>query len=639
MGPLLVGTAGHVDHGKSSLVECLTGIDTDKLPEEKKRGISIELGFAHMKLPSGRTCAFIDVPGHEKFIKTMVAGSHSLDAALLVISSVEGIRLQTREHLQVLSYLRIPQLIVVLSKCDLVSSDLIEQRKKEITSAFICHPEATAEGSIFPNSNILLLPCIIPFSSKTLLGKERLIQKLDSIESHILNQNAPFRLYVDRIFTLKGFGTVAAGTILEGIIQEGDCVFIQGRRKCRVRKLHSHGNEIQKAKAGQRVALNLSNVSCLDILRGYLLTKSEESFCDEYDVAVEFCRNDAKGMSQSFQLHVHSSRTIAKTTHIGSGYARIKLTEPLYLKPGDRFVLRSFKVDENYGSVCGGGIILHYSFLRRPHPEFLLLHDQYLVNKNEKNYYEFLYYYLDKINPMGVPVLEFNKMFHIDKVCRSKPFWKERGIDIFFSDTYFILKKHFEILRGNIILNLKDYFRNNPFKEGAFVYEVVKKNKISKECLDFIVDNSVEFQIKDDLLYFKNKESTPMEQCEKIEDILREARFTPPTIKEISMILNLTEKETLDILNGLVHSHKIKRIKYDFYIHADIFKALEEKIKLRFKELAQLDMSDFKQLTGASRKFTIPLVEYCDQIMLTLRRGDKRILNHKSTQITSLTIP
>ena len=624
MNSLLVGTAGHIDHGKTSLIKCLTGIDTDRLPEEKKRGISIELGFAWIKLPSGKLCSFIDVPGHEKFIKTMVAGSHSLDAALLVIAADEGIKAQTQEHLQVLKYMGISSIIVVLSKCDLVTAEFVEQRRKEITSSLQSIQETVA---------------IYPFSSETLEGRNHILNALESIPPKVHHDEAPFRLYVDRVFSLKGLGTVAAGTILEGTLEENDIVFIQGMKKSRIKKLHSHGKEIQKISAGERVALNLSDISVREIDRGDLITKDKVELHRIYEVQYRFHSDvlkhdsqDLKSQYRAFQFHIHSSKTIvhfsAPHSLTGSFFARFQLFDSLYLKPGDRFVLRRFGVDEKYGSVVGGGIILHQAFLKRVEPLFLFLHHTYLESGNINDFCEFIHYYLDKINPQGMTLEGLYKIFYINIKMTSNI--KEQSLrkDILFSNNYIILKKHFEIYCSRIISYLTVFLKENSFKQGCTCFEVMSGLNIRRELLDFIIQNREELQIKEDIVSFNNKEHYQNEPIfEKIENILKCARFRPPSLKEISETMSITEKETIDILNGLVSSHKIKRIKYGFYIHSDIFNDFEEKIKDQFVKIDQLDINDFKNLTGASRKFTIPLIEYCDQIMLTLRRGDKRKLN------------
>jgi selenocysteine-specific elongation factor len=359
MKSVIVGTAGHIDHGKSALVKALTGTDPDRLEEEKRRGITIDIGFAHLELPAPGSgslqLGFIDVPGHERFVRNMLAGAGGIDLVLLIIAADESIKPQTREHFDVCRLLSVRRGITVITKSDLVDSDTLDVVRLEV--------EEFLRGSFLDPDHAP----IIPVSSKSGAGLEELKQTLARIAAEVPAKNsaAIARLPIDRVFTMKGFGTVVTGTLVAGTISKEDEleVFPSGR-KVRVRGVQVHGKAAERAFAGQRTALNLANVTTENLSRGMTLasTNALQSF-NRADVSLSLLPS-AKPLKDRSRVHLHAytAETIAEVVLLGdkrlapgqSSFAQLKLAEPMLLLPGDRFILRQFSPVVT----IGGGVVL-----------------------------------------------------------------------------------------------------------------------------------------------------------------------------------------------------------------------------------------------------------------------------------------
>ena len=353
MNHSIIGTAGHVDHGKTMLVKALTGTDTDRLAEEKRRGITIELGFAYLALPDGSKAGVIDVPGHEKFIRTMLAGAGSVDVALLVVAADEGFMPQTREHLAILSLLGIKRGVVALTKIDLTEPEWTEMVALDI--------EEELRGTFLEDAGV------VPVSAATGEGIETLREAMFALlrDAEPKDPNVPFRLPVDRIFSVDGFGTVVTGTLIEGRLAEGDeiAVFPSGVRT-RARNIQVHGQDVEEAFAGQRAAVNLAGLKRADIQKGDVLAAPGSMTTSRLlDVRLDALRAGREILHNS-RLHLHhcAGETLCRVVLLDrerlapgeSGYAQLRLAEPLAAKPGDRFVVRFFSPVET----VGGGLVL-----------------------------------------------------------------------------------------------------------------------------------------------------------------------------------------------------------------------------------------------------------------------------------------
>ena len=355
MKNIIIGTAGHVDHGKTALIKALTGIETDRIKEEKKRGITIELGFAYLDLPDGEKAGIIDVPGHEKFVKNMLAGAGGIDLALLVIAADEGFMPQTREHLGILSLLNIPEGIIVITKKDMVDEDWLEIVCDDIRNE--------VKGTFLENAQM------IPVSSYTGEGIEELKQAIFQLidqKTQIKNLDVPFRIPIDRIFSVEGFGTVITGTLIEGKMKIGDPVTIYPSRiESRIRNLQVHSHDVEEAYAGQRVAVNLAGLKKSDLNKGDVVAVPDSMHTTMMiDIKLTILKDCEREILNATRLHLyHGARDVLckvvllDRDSISAGescYAQLRLEEEIAVKTGDRFVLRFYSPLET----IGGGVIL-----------------------------------------------------------------------------------------------------------------------------------------------------------------------------------------------------------------------------------------------------------------------------------------
>ncbi|HEU5055507.1 MAG TPA: selenocysteine-specific translation elongation factor, partial [Kofleriaceae bacterium] len=366
--PIVIGTAGHIDHGKTALVRALTGIDTDRLKEEKERGITIELGFAHLDL-GDRRFGVVDVPGHERFIKSMVAGAGGLDLVCLVIAADEGIMPQTREHLDICQLLGVKRGVVALSKCDLVDADWLALVQEEVRD--------TLRGSFLDGAAIL------PVSAKTGAGLDDLRAELVRLCGEIPARSAEgtFRLPLDRVFTIHGFGTVVTGTILGGTIRVGDPVIVHPRGlEAKVRGVEVHGAAEGSARAGMRCALNLSGIGKQDLARGDVIAAPGAVAPSHLiDARFRYLKTSRGPLGRRTRVLVHHTTAQVQATLVlidrdqlapgeeGLVQLHLDLAEPLAALPGDHFIARGFVLQEHYGTTLGGGEVIrvHAPKLRR----------------------------------------------------------------------------------------------------------------------------------------------------------------------------------------------------------------------------------------------------------------------------------
>ncbi|MFA5112621.1 MAG: selenocysteine-specific translation elongation factor, partial [Desulfobaccales bacterium] len=367
--PIILGTAGHIDHGKSALIKALTGTDPDRLKEEKLRGITIELGFAELQLPGGQHLGIVDVPGHERFVRHMVAGATGMDLVALVIAADEGVMPQTREHLEICQLLKVKQGLVVLTKVDLVEDDWLELVEEEVREAL--------KGTFLEGAPIL------PFSAVTGFGKDELLKALGELADQVPPKpvSGIFRLPIDRVFTIKGFGTVVTGTAISGSLKVADAVTIYPPGfKAKVRGLQVHGQSVERALAGNRTAINLQGLEKEELDRGMVVAPTGAMVASRrLDAFLEILSSAPRPLKhrQAVRLHTGTSERVAMPLILdaddmppgASGYVQFFLREPLALKPGDRLVIRSFSPAFTWG----GGQVLHVNPTRhkRHNPEVL----------------------------------------------------------------------------------------------------------------------------------------------------------------------------------------------------------------------------------------------------------------------------
>ncbi len=630
---VIVGTAGHIDHGKSALVRALTGVDPDRLKEEKERGITIELGFAHLDLPSGTLAGIVDVPGHEKFVRTMVAGAAGIDLVMLVIAADEGIMPQTREHLDICRLLSVPAGIVVLNKCDKVSPDWIALVEEDVRA--------------FVRGTFLADAPVVPVSAVTGEGLPRLVAELDRLAAGIRGKDPAlfFRLPVDRSFTMKGFGTVVTGTIVGGTVAAGEEVqALPGGPAARVRGLQVHGGPVESASAGTRAAVNLQGVEKESVPRGSVLchpgtfvpTRAVDVFLEYLALAPRPLRNRAQA---SFHAGTHSCRAriaLYGTDRLppgGSGYARIVLDEPTVLGGGDRFILRGFSPLENFGYTIGGGQVLNpyppprrgrglpapgsLARLRAPEAATRILaaaEDAGARGLGEKEAAV-----IAGVGPAAARA-------EIDRLASAGDLRCAPGGAVAWHADAVAAAGRAAVER---LLALHVRFRDRP----GFPADEIAALLPGAPAPDLVVlalAGAPEAARSADLYFIPAKRprsvelSSPLARA--IAEKVRGAGLSGLTRSEIADAVRAAADREFDkTLDGLVKSGAVLRLK-ELHFDAGAVGALREKLVAYLGERGEITVPGFKELTGLSRKYVIPLLEYFDLSKVTLRVGEKRVL-------------
>ncbi len=629
MGYFVIGTAGHIDHGKTSLVKALTGIDTDRLKEEKVRGITIETGYAYFKIPEKNiTVGIVDVPGHEKFIKNMVSGIYGIDVLMLIIAADESIMPQTIEHMEICKLLGIKKGFIVITKIDLVDEEILEIIKDDIKN-FV-------KNTFLENSPVFYV------SSLTGKGIEELKNYIIQLASKISSEkpiSSIFRLPVDRVFSLKGFGTVVTGTTLSGKIKIGDNVIIYPENlKSRVRNIQVHNTPVNEAIAGQRTAINLQGIEKEDIHRGSIL--AEPGYFQLNNVIyteLYYLESNKKPLKnrRNVKFHIGTEAIPAEINIINKKeiipgekvFSIFKLKKPTIALNGDKFIVRSFD-DKN---TLGGGKVLYSSDKKLKIND--LLSD--LCSEKPENIIETLI----KINKMEITSLkkilsEYNSQR--EKIERAlKNLISNKSI-IEIEDNLFIHSNNFKVLKENFLKNLKEFHQKNPELSGIPKEELRTKiysHIIDSKLFNYLVNtliNENKIELEGDNIKLKNfsvKLSSEQKNIlEKILSLIENGGVKPPVVKEISNILNISEKELSIFLNILSKNNKIIKISPEIYFSSKVYTKIKENLIKFLKDKGQISIKEFKEMTKTSRKYIIPLLEHFDSVKLTIRKGDCRVL-------------
>jgi selenocysteine-specific elongation factor len=633
MKQIILGTAGHIDHGKTALVRALTGIDTDRLKEEKERGITIELGFAYLDLPSGNRIGIVDVPGHERFVKHMVAGAGGIDIVALVIAADEGVMPQTREHLDICTLLGIQRGLVVLTKIDLVDQELRELAIEDIKT--------------FTTETFLEQAPIIPVSAVTGEGIGDLIQALERLVKEVEERASDglFRLPIDRVFIMKGFGTVLTGTLLSGRVKTGEAVEILPTGiLAKVRGLQVHNEKVERAVAGQRTAINLQGVEKSSIERGEVLVHpGTVEPTTLLDVEVIHLSHAPRPLRHGVMLRFHTGTSLqmAKIFLLGinelkpgeRGYVHIRLTDPVVALPNDRFVLRG----SSRIQTIGGGIILDAHPQR--HKRFKGDAATQLKQLKSGDPLFILGFHIRKGGNKGVELRKLAGYTNIppatlsatlDELLSRKKIIKfdreiERAID----------GELYQHLKDKMVVVLEKYHAENPLKPGMSKEELKSKlppevdAKLFTALLSDLMGSKAIVQEKDKVRlagHHISLEGSQQALEGKIEGIMRRSGLTPPSVKELGEQLGASPQEVQDILSLLVNTGTVIRLKEGVYFHQEPLHALRGELIAFLKERKRISTQDFKALVNVSRKYAIPLAEYFDAVKVTVRVGDDRIL-------------
>jgi selenocysteine-specific elongation factor len=631
MKSVIVGTAGHIDHGKTALVKALTGIDADRLDEEKRRGITIDIGFAHLELPApnGDTLrlGFVDVPGHERFVRNMLAGVGGIDLVLLVIAADEGIKPQTREHFDICRLLAVRRGITVLTKSDAVDPETLEVARLEVADYL--------RGSF-------LDPAVAPMvavSSLTGAGLEQLRTALAKVASDVSARDATalVRLPIDRVFTMKGFGTVVTGTLVSGAIQKEDEleVFPAGRR-VRVRGVQVHGAAAEQAVAGQRTALNLAGISTEDLARGMMLAPAETfSSTSRVDALVSLL-STAKPLKDGARVHfhAHTMETIAEARLYGAkqlqpgeeAYTQLRLAEPALLLPGDRFILRQFSPVVT----IGGGVVLENA-----PPAKIASREQYagflrVLSGDDRGAR-----LLARVTGRGMRGLTIP-----EAIARTG--WKRTEIaalagklaDILQVGDVLLHRSAADLLRQNLVSSLDRFHRRNPLVPGIGKEELRGQLEgalpsVFEQFFDEAI-RTKKLELAGELVRLPGRgvvmKDEEAEAKKIIEQAFAAAALQVPSLWEVLAGLKIDKARAQKIVTLLLRDKVLIKISEELVFHHSALTELRQKLAALKSATPKIDVARFKNVAGVSRKYAIPLLEYLDRERVTRRVGDERVI-------------
>ncbi|MDO9515315.1 MAG: selenocysteine-specific translation elongation factor [Syntrophales bacterium] len=636
MKHIILGTAGHVDHGKTSLIKALTNVDTDRLKEEKERGITIELGFAPLVLPDGQKIGIVDVPGHEKFVKNMVAGAAGIDLVALVIAADEGVMPQTREHFEICELLGIKRGIVALTKIDMVDEEWLALVQEDVRNFL--------EGTFLEGSPI------VPLSSVTGAGLPEFLQALSEIISTLdeRTDSGLFRLPVDRVFTMKGFGTVVTGTLASGKIRVGDTVEIMpSGGQAKIRGIQVHNETAEEAQAGQRTAINLQGTDRTTIERGYVLTRpSTFEASDRLDIHMKYLASAGKKLKNRalVRFHTGTSETISRIIlpdrdELEPGeetYAQVIPATPVVAMSGDRFVIRSYSPITTVG---GGEITDPLAKKRRKHstPGEVEKLDQ--GTGEEKTEIILERAGLDGIPGLSLAIRTGLSPGEQEKIL-EKMLSEKRVLLIDRDERRVISSRAYGDFQDRVISEISAYHKKYPLKEG------ISREELRITLGDFIDPKLFSKAIKDlgdDKKIVAAKETVRIEGHavklkedeaqlrEEITGIYKNAALTPPLTKELMEKFSKNRKAAVDILNVMLSENVLVKLNEDMYFHREALDQLKEDYRALLIKDGKASPATFKELTGLSRKFIIPLMEYFDKTKLTIRVEDHRMLRERTT--------
>jgi len=633
MKRVILGTAGHIDHGKTELVRALTGMETDRLKEEKQRGISIELGFAFLDLGQDIRMGIVDVPGHEKFVRQMVAGSGGIDIAALVVALDEGVMPQTVEHLDILNLLGIRQGLVVLTKLDLVDEELALLAEEDVREAV--------------NGTFLEEAPMIRVSSKTSEGIDRLREVLSQLAAKVTERpvHGLLRLPVDRIFTMKGHGTVVTGTLISGTVSTGDEVEIlpSGLRSS-VRALESHNRPEQKAFPGERVAINLRGVEQNQILRGEVLAHPGE-FRPSYIVDVNLqalarspmtLKNRKKVRLHHYTTEVEALLVLPDMEALEPGketLAQLRASSPIVPATGDRFVIRALSPS----ITLGGGVIMN--------PRGAKLKHRTVKTFMEIEHADDAGVVASLIRSAGLPGVARSELLGLsgrsakrrDKVLESL---RNSHTVIRFdpSENRMVHEDFFDMVNRKIVERLAAFHVEQPLREGMSKQELRSSvpggDKLFKAVMESLVGKGTLVDQGDTVRESSHKVRLKDEEKgakDRILKIIVDGKNQPPVLKEILAEIGSDNKQVRNLLNILEKEGKVIRVKEDIYFSAGFINQTKAKMEEFIKREGGLTPSQFHEITGSSRKYNIPLLEYFDRQRFTMRIGDQRVLRGSGT--------
>lgn len=626
---VIIGTAGHVDHGKSTLITVLTGTNPDRLKEEQERGMTIDLGFAALTLPNGQTVGIVDVPGHERFLKNMLAGAGGVDVVLLVIAADEGIMPQTREHLDILRLLDVKAGVVALTKCDLVDAEWLQLVTEEVRAFLQETPLADAP--------------IVAVSAVTRQGLADLLRALQEAVERVPPRavNTPFRLPIDRVFTLAGVGTVVTGTLVSGQVRVGDPLeVLPPGLVSRARQIQVHGRKVENAVAGSRVAINLPGVEKEQLERGMVcVPPGIFQPTQAFDAQLQLLPNAPKGLAHRarVRLYLGTAEVIGRISLLDTerlepgqqGFVQLRLEKPLVAARGDRFVVRTYSPM----LTVGGGIVLepHAPRHRRFH-SVVIAHLQSLLRGDPA---ERVLAILAQ-SPTGVEEAELARRAEMEAqtVTELLKGLQAQQQAILVGGVWFA-RRVWDSLRQQVEQRLQQYHERYPLRAGMPREEL--RSTLGGQLPARLFDALLQQWQQEGLLALHGTQvrlsrftirlnERQQRLAERVERVIREAGATPPPVAIISQQVGAPPSAVRAMIDVLLEQGVLVRLEEELFFHRETLEELAELVRRTIREKGSLSVGEFRDLTGSSRKFVVPLLEYFDSIRLTRRVGDVRVL-------------
>jgi len=637
MRSIIIGTAGHIDHGKSALVRALTGTDPDRLPEEKKRGITIDLGFADLEIDNVRL-GFVDVPGHERFVKNMLAGAHGIDVLALAIAADEGVMPQTVEHFDICRLLGVNKGVVVITKTDLVDEEmllLVQEDARELVA-----------GSFLDGAPI------VPVSSRTGAGLERLRSTLKTIADEVPPKSSDLvtRLPIDRAFSMKGFGAVVTGTLISGEIAEGAALDLLPKGiSVRVRGAQVHGKAVEKARAGQRTAVNLAGVDVEQLERGMVLTEPKTLHPTQIiDARIDVLANASRGVRSRSRIRLHIGatevlgrvRVLDQPAEISPGHsalAQLRLEVPIVAVHNDRFIIRSYSPAET----IAGGVVLDPLASKHRGKEIEKTR-QRLNRLLSTSATEKLAAFVESSSLRGLRIEDLvaatgwkrEVVTQINSQAQKEGTIVEAGGILLFRES-------FERLSRNVLNELESYHKREPLARGM-LRETLREKVFAHSHPELFsgvlgkLESSGQVVSEKDIVRVSTHRvdlsDHDLQLREKLEQTFIDAGIESPSIDEAMTRAGVTAPMRLagrKILQLLIDDRTLVRVQNEMFVHKGVLEELKGKLlayAARNEPERLIDVAGFKDLAGVSRKYAIPLLEYFDREHITRRAGDKRLI-------------
>ncbi len=628
---IILGTAGHIDHGKSSLVKALTGTDPDRLKEEKERGITLDLGFASLDLPGGNRLGIVDVPGHEGLIKNMLAGVGGIDIVMLVIAADESIMPQTREHLAICDLLHVKKGLIALTKMDMVEKDWLALVRDEVRD--------------FVKGTFLEKSPIVPVSAKTGENLSVLVQELVKLSAEVSpkSSNGILRLPIDRVFTMKGFGTVITGTLLSGTVSvEQEVAILPKGITTKVRGIQSHNQAANRAVAGQRTAVNLQGIEKDQLSRGETIVNAGFlTSTKTLDAKLVLLKQSPRGLKTGSRIRFYNTtqEAVGRITILGvnelapgdEAPVQIRLEQPVIVQNGDRYILRFYSPMVT----LGGGMVLN------PHTR---RHRQASMQESLKNLGVLEKGTLEEklgllISGKGLAGMEEAEAIgavaadkqEITAALASLP-QKKTVLRV---DSVYVHTTHLAILEKKVLDLIGQYHRENPLKPGMDKEELkgMLRMRLSARVLNMTVDGLVkkkQIEAEGSKLKvpgFKAAGGKIQDEVKnKIVEAIKRGGTQPPVREELPALFGISEKDAKDLMKLLADEGRTVRINDSLHLDRDVVEKVRTDLRKHLEGKKEITMAEFRDLARTSRKFAVPLMEFFDSQKLTQRVGDKRVL-------------